>query len=117
MADEVQDMPINGEPAAAAAATIDPLAWDPILILTKPIKLGSEEIKELKFREPKGKDIEEIGMPVIPGTWPPRWDAEVMGQMMAKLAGVPPSTIKALHSRDWTTGAYKIWNFFIPAPK
>jgi hypothetical protein len=105
------DEEVNGAPVTAASA--DPLAWDPILVLMKPVQASGEKVDKLMFREPTGRDIEEIGMPLLPG-WPVRFDPPVMGEMMARLANVPPSTIKALNSRDWTAGAYRIWNFFMP---
>jgi hypothetical protein len=117
MADENQAPPavppINGEQAdpfaAMKAARAD---WDPKLVLFKPLDLAGEKITELKFRQPRGKDIEEIGLPLLPLST--RMDPMVMGEMMARLAAVPPSTIKALDSQDWIAGAYKVMYFFTP---
>jgi hypothetical protein len=37
-----------------------------------------------------------------------------MTLMMAHLAGVPPSTIRGLHPKDWNNGAWMLANFFMP---
>lgn len=108
MSDETETAKVNGEEPTL------PREWDPVLKLSKPVHANGQEVTELKFREPKGRDIEEVGMPVLPNF---RFDVEAMGMMMARLANVPPSTIKALPSKDWTTGAYKIWDFFLPGPR
>jgi hypothetical protein len=95
---------VNGVPA--------PMAFNGKLMLRKAI-LGSEGdmIKEITLREPTGEDIERFGVPVLPNM---RLDAPVMTQMMAHLAGVPTKSIRMMHPRDWTNGAYRLADFFVP---
>jgi hypothetical protein len=94
-------------------------AWDGILRLRKQVIANGETVGEIKFREPTGADIERIGNPVtfsFVANGPPRvhMEADVMTQMMAHLAGVPPSTIRQFHPRDWNNGAWLLANFFTP---
>jgi hypothetical protein len=86
--------------------------WDGTIKLNKPVPDGSGGmVSELKFREPTGNDIVTAGLPVIPGVG---LDPIAMNEMLARLAGVPPSTIKSMHAKDWTNATYKIWRFFLP---
>jgi len=92
--------------------------WDGKLILRKQVVANGEPTLELKFREPTAGDIERIGNPVTVGMYEnnPKihFDASVMTQMMSRLAGVPPSTIRAMHPKDWNNGAWLLANFFMP---
>lgn len=92
-----------------------------VVVLRKPIKLGSEEtITELTFREPTAADIERCGNPVnidfFGGGETPKmsFDARSMSAMMSVLAAVPPSTIKKLSTRDWNSAAWNLASFFLP---
>jgi hypothetical protein len=92
--------------------------WDGRLMLRKPVVANGESVTEIKFREPTGGDIERIGNPVTMGVYEQNpkvhFETAIMTQMMAHLAGVPPSTIRSLHPRDWQNGAWLLANFFIP---
>jgi hypothetical protein len=90
-----------------------------VVKLRKPIQLGSEEITQLTFREPTAGDIERCGNPVnidfISGDTPKMtFDAKAMSAMMGVLAGVPPSTIKKMNTRDWNSAAWNLASFFLP---
>lgn len=91
-----------------------------VVKLRKSVIANGEEVNELSFREPTGADIEEVGNPVIlkgmlMGEDPNvTFDAKSMTQMLARLAVVPPSTIRQMHPRDWTTAAYLMVRFFMP---
>lgn len=97
-------------------------AFEPIVVvLRKPIKLGSEEtITELTFREPTAADIERCGNPVSldfsknPDTPMMVFDTKSMSAMMSVLAAVPPSTIKKMSTRDWNSAAWGLASFFLP---
>jgi hypothetical protein len=87
--------------------------------LVKPVKAQGEEISELTLREPTGMDIAEVGGPPVlldMTSDPPAvtFDGKKMTAMLARLAAVPPSTIKALSAEDWTTAAWSVSPFFIP---
>jgi len=87
--------------------------------LRKPVIANGEEVSELTFREPTAGDIERVGNPVLldflSGDTPKAtFDAKAMTQMMSVLAAVPPSTIRAMHPRDWNTAAWNLASFFMP---
>jgi hypothetical protein len=98
---------VNGEPV-----------WDGKLVLRKRVIANGEETNEIKFREPTAGDIERVGNPVLVGMYEnsPKihFDSSIMTQMMARLAGVPPSTIRSMHPKDWNNGAWLLANFFMP---
>jgi hypothetical protein len=130
MADEQQTRPQNdGEPGAPPVetkkeATAEQEAqakingFDGKLILRKPVTANGETVMEITFREPTGGDIERIGNPITVGLYENQpkmhFEAQTMTLMMAHLAGVPPSTIRSLHPKDWENGAWKLANFFMP---
>lgn len=86
--------------------------------LRKPVIANGEQTTTLSFREPTGADIEAVGNPVNMDFThdPPKvsFDSRAMTQMMARLALVPPSTIKSMHTRDWNTAAWNLAGFFMP---
>jgi hypothetical protein len=88
------------------------------LPLRKKVMAHGDMVGELVFREPTGGDIERIGQPVILSIFEanpkPIYDPLIMSQMMAHLATVPPSTIRALDPRDWNNGALMLFHFFVP---
>jgi hypothetical protein len=99
-------------------------AASPIVIkLRKSVIANGDEVTELSFREPTGGDIEAVGNPVIidqlsniiSGEQPrTTFDTKSMTLMMARLAMVPPSTIRQVHPKDWNTIAWNLANFFTP---
>lgn len=113
MADE------TSAPSDQAASSAPPVEDNLSIVLRKPIIASGDEVKELKFREPTGGDIEMVGNPVLIDMFTgdtPRitFDSKVMSAMMARLATVPPSAIRMMHPRDWNTAAWKLTNFFMP---
>lgn len=93
---------------------------DTVVKLRKPIQANGEDVSELKFREPTGGDIERVGNPVnidvftnqgVPTT---SFDEKKMSAMMALLAGVPPSSVRLLHPKDWNNCAWSLLPFFTP---
>jgi hypothetical protein len=93
-------------------------AWDGKLTLRKRVMANGEDTNELTFREPTAGDIERVGNPVLVGMYEntPKihFDSQIMTQMMARLASVPPSTIRSMHPKDWNNGAWLLANFFMP---
>lgn len=95
---------------------------DDLLIqaLAKPVKAHGEDITELRCRRPTGKDVLELGNPVMvdPFADDPiktaRFDWGVMAPMIARLAGVPMSTLGACEPSDLTTLAWKLAVFLLP---
>ena len=89
--------------------------WIGKLPLRRKVNAHGEMVNELTFREPTGGDIADVGNPIIPGaTGRLQFDGPIMTEMMARLAVVTPKTIRDLHPRDWTNGAYMIAHFFLP---
>jgi hypothetical protein len=90
-----------------------------VINLRKAVIANGDEVTSLSFREPTAGDIERIGNPVnidfLSGDKPKAtFDSKMMTQMMATLAGVPPSTIRQMNTRDWNTAAYSLATFFMP---
>lgn len=115
MADEQTNKP----EAEAKADKPNGQAGPMVITLRKSVIANGEEVKELKFREPTGGDIEACGNPVLIdmfGRDTPQvsFDAKSMTSMLARLALVPPSTIKQMHPKDWNNAAWMISNFFTP---
>jgi hypothetical protein len=88
--------------------------------LTEPINAYGEEVKVLKMRKPTGLDLIRIGNPVTfyPMIDPPRIEHDMpkMVQMIARLSGVPSSSIERIDPRDLIGIAWLVSPFFIPAP-
>jgi hypothetical protein len=91
---------------------------DVTINLIKPVMANGEMVKALTFREPTGGDMMAIGE-----KWPVNIDwasgvvtpnPAIMSNVMSTLAGVPPSTIKALKGKDFATCAHALMGFFVP---
>jgi len=114
MADEKKPEQVNGAPAAARIKELT-------IELNTEVQANGEMVKKLTFRRPTGGDIMALGdgYPInidwATGRITP--NPPIMGQMMATLAAVPPSTIKALDSEDWATCAHALMGFFPPGPQ
>jgi len=109
VADETEAKPVNG-------ATVSEV----VIPLSKPLMAHGDEIKELRFREPTAADIEACGSPVtidFLNQAEPKmiYETKAMFAMMARLAAVPPSTIKSMRTKDWEYAALALAHrFFIP---
>jgi len=76
-----------------------------------------EEIRELKFREPTGGDINRCGIPVrIDQAGDVIIVPQAMTLMIAALSGLLSPKIEALDPRDWNSCAYRLRGFFLPDP-
>jgi tail assembly chaperone E/41/14-like protein len=88
-----------------------------VKLMHKPIKGAKGElIRELEFREPTGRDINQFGSPVRVN-----WDGEAliddrkMFGIMANLSGVLQPYLEMMDTRDYQSCAYRLRNFFIPS--
>jgi hypothetical protein len=108
----------DDEKVSSEAPKVNGAASPLVIKLRKSVIANGDEVNDLSFREPTGADIERHGNPVIfdfaEEGYKPRYDTKSMTQMMAALASVPPSTIKALHPKDWNNIAICLSNFFVP---
>jgi hypothetical protein len=111
MAGEAALKKVETEEAAAPST-------DVVIELKKPIMANGEMVKKLTFREPTGGDMVQIGE-----KWPVNIDwqtgvvtpnPENMAGVMSVLAAVPPSTIKSLKGKDFSTCAFALMGFFVP---
>jgi hypothetical protein len=108
------------EPVADAAAPEKPKERpkEIVIDLVTPVQAHGEMLKQMKFRRPTGGDIMEMGngypININWETGQVTPNPAVMGAMMARLATVPPSTIKALDAEDWSTCAHALMGFFPP---
>lgn len=81
--------------------------------LSRPIQAHGDEITALELREPTGKDIRIIGMPMSIGA-----DESVtmlaapVARYIATLAQIPASSVDALHPADFMSIATVVLGFF-----
>lgn len=95
---------------------------DPILTvkLAEPVKAMGEDVSELRFRAPTGKDLIELGNPVAINVYADdpvqtvKVDWSIMGKMMSRLAGVPLTTIEALSPNVLSKAATELAPSFFP---
>jgi len=86
----------------SAPETADVLKDEVVITLKFPVKHGSEEIKELKLRRPKGKDMRKVPSDVSIGD---------MMDLAARLSGHPPSVMDELEMPDFNAVCEVIGNF------
>ena len=86
--------------------------------LRTPIVAYGDEISVLKLRKPTGTDLLRVGNPVkfSPFTTPPsvEHDFQRVIEMVARLSGVPSSSIEKMDPQELTALAWEISPFFIP---
>ncbi len=93
--------------------------------LSKPVTSEGVEIDSLDIREPIGEDVIACGYPfrvyvgsstdvdkADKGEQEVKVDSTVMGKLAARLADVPPSTIKRLSISDFQTVVGVVMGFF-----
>ena len=80
--------------------------------LSKPIKRGDEEIAEIDLREPTAGDVMECGYPLTIGDGEATPNADVVGALIAKLAGIPPSTVRQMALLDFQKCMGVVLSFF-----
>ena len=101
-------------PAADATATAAAI----ILPLRTPIPVYTDKVAELRLRRPTGRDLIQIGNPVIfdPVSEPPviQHDMPRMAAMLARLSEIPASSIEKLEPEDLVDAAWAVTPFFIP---
>jgi hypothetical protein len=86
--------------------------------LSKPISAHGEEVSQLTFREPTPKDLMQLGFPslIVPsadgGVSGIEVRAKVIGAYIARLAGIPPSSVEAMSVSDFIACQSEILPFF-----
>lgn len=103
-------------------AELPPLLRDewPITVklLYKPIRNNkSEDVHEVKLREPRAGDINRYGNPIrVNQDGDVLIDERKMTYMIAALADILPPFIEEMDPRDWNSCAYRLRRFFLPDP-
>lgn len=86
--------------------------------LKKAITALGEETSKLAFRAPTAADIMQVGNPVSlhfsADGEKIDFDAARMGNMMALLGNIPPSSVKQMAPRDFVNCCWSLRNFFLP---
>ena len=118
----VTDEPVD-IPAPEAAAPLPPPEperapelWPLKVKLLKPVRDNKGDmLHELSFRQPTGADINRHGLPVrIDIYGDVQIDERKMTAMMTALTGVMTPFLETMDTRDWTSCAYRLRNFFLP---
>jgi hypothetical protein len=109
------------------AADIDPADAEDVtevmIELKKPIKAhGDKEVTKIVCRRPTAGDIMDVGNPVRlnfggeDGKTPEvTFNDKRMGLMLARLGGIPPSSVKQIAPRDFVSACWALQSFFLPA--
>lgn len=91
------------------------------LKLTSAIKAHGEDVTELNFREPRGKDIIDCGFPfrsVGVGSEVHRMtDAKCVGAYISVLSNIPPSSVDQLSASDFQEAMLIVLGFLAPTLK
>lgn len=86
--------------------------------LSKPITAHGETVSTLTFREPTPKDLMQLGFPslIVPsaegGVSGIEVRAKVIGAYIARLAGIPPSSVELMSVSDFIACQSEILPFF-----
>lgn len=97
-------------PAASDASDGDAVTLD----LSKPIKAHGDEVTKLTLRELEPADILACGNPIVvlaeEGGF--RFDQKVMHRLMARVCGVPPSSLEQMSLADYMRLQNLVTGFF-----
>ena len=80
--------------------------------LIKPITAHDQEITEIELREPTTGDVMECGYPLTIGDGVATPNADVIGKIIARLSGIPPSSVKQLSVPDFQVCVGVVLGFF-----
>lgn len=91
------------------------MSGEVIVKLSRPAQAHGEPIRELRLREPTGDDIWQTGLPISFGdNGATNISMPDLLALAARLAGVPPSTIRALPAGDIMSLTQALIPFFAP---
>lgn len=84
--------------------------------LRRPVQAHGEALAAIALREPTGEDIMACGYPltIVGDGSETRAEpqAAVIGRLIARLGGIPPSSVKALSAADWQDCMGAVLGFF-----
>lgn len=118
--------PVSGDEPAASAGAIaaaigTPLPEEDVVVFSRPYKAHDLEVRQVKFREPTGRDIETCGYPfrlLQPEPGIDQVEIKIIPQAVTKLIvtlsnpPLPKSTVDQLSVRDWNACSTLINGFF-----
>ncbi|MFV0355816.1 MAG: phage tail assembly protein [Bacteroides thetaiotaomicron] len=82
--------------------------------LSKPIQAHGEEISTLELQDPTFEQIQKLGVPVsLDGNGNFTINTQTALKYIPELAGVPPSSLKALGAFDLNNLCWAVWRFFM----
>lgn len=69
--------------------------------LSRPIKVGDEEVAQIELREPTGADLDDLGYPYLVVVGEGEGERielrpKVAGRYITRLAGIPPSAVSKI---------------------
>ncbi len=76
-----------------------------VFTLSKPIKIGDEEVAQIEMREPVGQDLLDIGYPYLVTLGDGEGERielrpKVMAKYVSRLAAIPPSSVAQIAIAD-----------------
>jgi len=80
--------------------------------LSAPITAHAREISEVTLRRPKGKDIVACGYPLQLGEGAAVPQAGAIAKYIARLGGIPPSSVDQIAPEDFNEAMGVIVGFF-----
>lgn len=84
-----------------------------IVTLGRAIEAHGKELSELELREPTVEDVQRLGYPYTISTeGGVRLEPKVVGGYIARLAGIPPSSVTKLSIADFQRLQVSVLGFF-----
>lgn len=81
--------------------------------LTVPVKFGEEEITELNFKRPSGKQIREVGFPFsLDNEGSMSMKSNICMKYISLCASIPMSVVEKMDPVDLMTASGEIVGFF-----
>lgn len=76
-----------------------------VFTLSKPIKVGDEDLAQIELREPTGADLDDLGYPYLVMVGEGEGERielrpKVAGRYISRLAGIPPSAVAKISLAD-----------------
>ena len=82
------------------------------ITLSKPVHAHGEEVRVLTLREPVADDIIICGYPLSIGDGGATPQAGAIAKYIARLADIPPSSVRSLAPADFMAAFQVIMHFF-----
>lgn len=87
------------------------------ITLSKPIAVHGEEVTELELREPTGEDVIALGYPYLITLGDGEEQGiemrpKVIARYVARLAGIPPSSLNTVSPADFSGMTGAVMGFF-----